>query len=474
MRLGPKVVGFGVLGALGALMASVAPDAAACGGCFPPAGEQQSVVTDHRMILSVSKVQTTLYDQIEYSGSPQSFAWVLPISGTVDVGLSADTLFGALQNLTATVVQAPPDRCPPPPNCGYGYGGEDRGPSSAGGSSSGSSGGIPPVDVLKHETVGPYETVQLRSTDSKALTDWLTQNGFAIPENIKPVIAGYVSEHFDFLALKLLPGKGVTSMRPVRVTSVGASAVLPLRMVAAGTGATVGISLWVLGEGRYEPQNFPFFIIKSEDLLWDWAAKASNYKEVRADQTIKAGGRGWEIESAIAVNRNQLRSTVTNLANVNPQAGSDYAPIEQNGQVVKTAAQVRELDLDTLFVGIADGQDHVTRLRADLAHTALTTDLALVASADQSVLANVRKPSGEKGQPLCAVYSGCNQVGTAPRDEAIARMDSSGGGKESFACATTAKAVSGTSFGSSGFAGIGGLAAFLGFVLVRARRARGR
>src|SRR3954453_14355313 len=157
MRAGARFAFLGTLAGLGLATAFAAPDAHACGGCFPPPGEQQSVVTDHRMILSVSKEQTTLYDQIQYSGSPASFAWVLPISGTVDVGLSADTLFGALQNLTGTVVQAPPTNCPPPQNCGYQYGGEDN----AAGASSGSSGsrGSPPsgpVDVLKHETVGPY------------------------------------------------------------------------------------------------------------------------------------------------------------------------------------------------------------------------------------------------------------------------------------------------------------------------------
>ena len=36
---------------------------------------------------------------------------------------------------------------------------------------------------MKRETVGPYETVQLRSTDPNALNNWLTTNGFAIGEN---------------------------------------------------------------------------------------------------------------------------------------------------------------------------------------------------------------------------------------------------------------------------------------------------
>ena len=91
----------------------------ACGGCFAPT-ENPSVVTDHRMILSISPTQTTLYDQIHYQGDPASFAWVLPITGEAQVGLSADVLFGSLDSLSKTTVQAPPRSCPPPPNCGYG------------------------------------------------------------------------------------------------------------------------------------------------------------------------------------------------------------------------------------------------------------------------------------------------------------------------------------------------------------------
>src|SRR5262245_34583743 len=104
-------------GALAVGVAFTTPHADACGGCFPPPGEQNSVVTDHRMILTVSKSQTTLYDQIQYTGNPREFAWVLPIAGTVDVGLSADSLFSALHNLSAVSVQAPPTNCPAAPIC---------------------------------------------------------------------------------------------------------------------------------------------------------------------------------------------------------------------------------------------------------------------------------------------------------------------------------------------------------------------
>ena len=202
---------------------AIAPaPASACGGCFAPP-ENPSVVTDHRMILSMSPTQTTLYDQIRYQGAPASFAWVLPIVGEAEVGLSADVLFGSIDGLSKTTVRAPPRSCPSPPPCPNSFGG-----AFADAAASPNDG----VTVTKQEVVGPYETVQLKATDPAALEAWLAANNFKVPDDVKPVIAAYVQEKFDFLALKLAPGKGVDSMRPVRITTKGAS--LMLRKVSFG------------------------------------------------------------------------------------------------------------------------------------------------------------------------------------------------------------------------------------------------
>ncbi len=462
MRLGLVLLGATALSAF----VLTSNDAQACGGCFPPEGEQQSVVTDHRMILSVSKTQTTLYDQIQYTGNPSEFAWVLPISGTVEVGLSADTLFGALHNLSAVVVQEPPRNCPPPPNCGY----EESAANDAFGSggTSADASAPPGVEVIKKEVVGPYETVQLKSDDPSALDTWLAQNKFNVPDDIKPVIAQYVGEKFNFLALKLKPGAGVSSMRPVRVTTQGASAVLPLRMVAAGTGANVGVTLWVIGEGRYEPQNFPWFVIKNEDLTWDWASGSSDYKDIRAARASVQSGKTWEIETSEPVNRAQIQNIVRGLGQVNQQI-QDYLPItDDQGNTTKTADQVREEDLKMAFEGIASGEEHLTRMRADLSRPALAVDLLMQESADQTTVENIRIPQLEKGQPLCPIYDGnCRQVGTAPRDQAQAQSANNWGqGDETFTCRTGRQNA-----GSSAALGIG---AFVGLAFVRKVRDRQR
>src|SRR5262245_47600481 len=106
----------GVLAA-GALSAALEREANACGGCFVPpqvSADSPSVVTDHRMILSVSKEQTTLYDEIRYAGNPKEFSWVLPIRGLATIGLSADVVFSTVHAYTATNIVAPPTNCPQP------------------------------------------------------------------------------------------------------------------------------------------------------------------------------------------------------------------------------------------------------------------------------------------------------------------------------------------------------------------------
>lgn len=433
--------------AVGVASASLldAREASACGGCFAPP-DNPSVVTDHRMILSISKDQTTLYDQIRYQGDPASFAWVLPIRGTVTVGLSADVVFGTLDQLTRTQVQAPPRSCPPL-NCRGNNFGSSAPTDSAADAGTG-------VTINKQEVVGPYETVQLSATDPAALKTWLATNGFNLPADVEPVVAQYVNEKFDFLALKLLPGKGVSSMRPVRITTAGAAAALPLRMVAAGTGATVGISLWIVAEGRYEPQNFPSFRIQDSELVYDWATQRSNYAELRAAKTAASQGRAWEMESSLQLSEYTIKNYIENGGYVynNGQPNKDYLPVE--GPNPKTADQVRTEDLDTLFHGINPADFRVTRMRADLAHAALAEDIAFVAPTDQSILTNFRQAAKATNEPACPTCGPGQDANGNPVGYGL--------------CST-----GGTSF-SQNEVGFGAIAmlGFVGFAFARRRRAR--
>src|SRR5262245_47304937 len=95
-----------LLGGLVAAWLAVVPDARACGGCFQPP-TVDSVVSGHRMAFAVSGNRTVLWDQIQYTGNPGEFGWVLPVAPGATIELSNDAWFEALETATTTKVSAP-------------------------------------------------------------------------------------------------------------------------------------------------------------------------------------------------------------------------------------------------------------------------------------------------------------------------------------------------------------------------------
>ncbi len=320
IRLGSLVIG---AAAVLASLSFASNDAHACGGCFhepTPVDQpdQATVVTGHRMALSVSTKRTILWDQIQYAGKPQDFAWVLPVKPGAYLELASDAFFEALDGATSTTIRSPQIACPPSGgfggNGGFYEGGdyspgcnafscgamaaEGAGDFNGGGGAGGQGstlGGDPPdpVTVVHNESIGPYETVTIHSNVPGALFEWLDSHGYAIEDSLKPMIDDYETEGFDFIALRLIPGEGVRQMQPVRVVSPGASPVLPLRMVSAGTGAKVAVTLFVIGEGRWAAQNFPSVAVTGDDVSWDFSSASSDYASVRTAALAQGAGNAW-------------------------------------------------------------------------------------------------------------------------------------------------------------------------------------
>ncbi|MEJ7735044.1 MAG: DUF2330 domain-containing protein [Polyangiaceae bacterium] len=436
-----------------AVTASNVRDAAACGGCFVPP-DANTQVTGHRMVLSVSSAESTLWDQITYDGDPASFAWVLPIRGQVDVGVSSDLLFNSLAFMTDTVIVQPSLNCPY--SCSdYGDGGENGPSGAASGTGGGSAGG---VTVIAQEVVGPYDTAQVAADDPQALQDWLDTNGYNIPDEIAPIIADYVEEGFGFLALKLVPGQGIDSMKPVRITTPGGSAQLPLRMVAAGTGAITPITLWVVGEGRYEPSNFSSFSIPTSDIVWNWDTSDSNYAALKEQGLAADGGATWLVESATA----QSPYAVENLI----QPVIDNLP-EQSGYGDPDGLHVQEQadeDLAALYGALDRGAMWITRMHAQLPRAALDADLNIGASADQTTVPNLHVVTETTGTvPLC------------PPDPCASGSSGSGPflpDSDGFEDGGSEIGGGGCNLGHGGTSGLGAMALALVLAWSRRRRAR--
>ncbi|MFO0555219.1 MAG: DUF2330 domain-containing protein [Polyangiaceae bacterium] len=277
-------LGMGALGSALALTAWPTTEAHACGGCIaPPPSESTTppLVNAHRMAVSISTTQTVLWDQIRYSGEPSEFAWVLPIRPGARVEVASDAFFDVLEASTSTRVNGPWQDCLysdsqscaiGAPGVGFGCGdGADvvEDPTEDG------------VDVVHHGSAGPYEVAILKSEEPGALVDWLQSHDYAVSDDIRGVVDQYVSEGFDFVALRLVPGAGVSQMTPVRVITPGAGTALPLRMVAVGAGPKVALTLFVFAEARMTAANFPEGRVNPNDLIYDFSSDTTNYGELR-------------------------------------------------------------------------------------------------------------------------------------------------------------------------------------------------
>jgi hypothetical protein len=431
------------------------PDAYACGGCFGPATET-TLVTGHRMALAVSPTQTVLWDQIKYAGSPSEFAWVLPVRSGAVLELSNDAWFETLDAATSEQIVAPPPNCATsaPGNSGCGARTfpvqpvQPRTTSAVG------------VTVTHEGSVGPYETVTLHANVPNALPAWLMSHGYKIDPSVAPIIDAYTSEGFDFIALRLLPGQGVQQMKPVRILTPGIANALPLRMVAAGTGESVAITLFVIGEGRWEAQNFPNASIDPAELTWDFTTHSSDYATKRLALMAQGGGRTWN--NAFASQGSLLSQDQANGRPTFVSAGSGiYGTLAEayvaqglrNGETtvslceasfatyagsmervdgtclaaqgsgavaggadggVSCAVQPDQIDatvfacgsLDDIavaLVGMHPRDVWLTRLEANLPRAALGTDLLVQASASQLPISNVLAVTQAKGDPCPAI-----------------------------------------------------------------------
>ena len=363
----------------GAAVSSLATDAVACGGCFAPPGAAQ-VVTDHRMVLSLSSEQSTLWDQFQYSGNPEDFSWILPIRYTdaTRVQLASDDFLTLLTNVGVPAMNAPapppyPPGCEPPwvDDAERGGSVDASAPSFADAAASADSG----VMVLRQEVVGPYAVSIVRGDSGMGLRDWLRMNGYVIPSAVEPVIDYYVGLHMDFVALRLRSGEGLNRMVPVRVTTAGYAPSLPLRMISAGAADRVGLSLTVIAAARIEAMNFPNGEFTNNDFTYDWNLPPSDLGRVFIDafntRNRASGDRLWLTESSMRFDQYSLSSLAARLPSRFGFAPGDGG----SGMAVSSAVD----DVNTAFMGLGSTA-MITRMRADLPARMLDRDLQLAAS----------------------------------------------------------------------------------------------
>jgi hypothetical protein len=277
-------------------LATPGHDAHACGGgTFYPTEDQTSVglVNGHRVVLSLSAAQTVLWDQITYTGDPKDFTWVMPVPPGSTLDVASDAWLEALDATTGAIVASPEIDCPQEESsgcaCGSLAGARDGSLNGGDGSKS-----VSDVTVVHQSSVGPYQTVTIKSETPGAIGQWLTDNGFKISASVTPILDDYAAKGMDFIALRLKSAaQAVAQMQAVRVTMPGSITTFPMRMLSAGAQASVALKVFVISESRVQVGGFPSAEIDPKELSWDFAEGTSNYPALRAKALAAAGGKAW-------------------------------------------------------------------------------------------------------------------------------------------------------------------------------------
>jgi hypothetical protein len=255
-----------------------ASDAQACGGFFCT-----NVPVDQsaeRIIFAVNEAAGTIdaYVQINYTGSPDQFAWVVPVPNPPQVDVADIATINELDGLTRPNYISPPI----PGDCQIPM------PAAAGGEG---------VTVFGQGSVGPYNYAVVGSEDPQALVQWLRDNGYQITKAMEPLVDVYVKEKMDFLAMKLQPQKEVKDIQPVKMTYKSSKPMIPLRLTAVAANPDMAVVTWIFAKSQAEPENYAKVAISDDDIVFG-VFSGTNYTSLVSQAADQHSGQAFVTEFA--------------------------------------------------------------------------------------------------------------------------------------------------------------------------------
>jgi hypothetical protein len=292
------------LPALPILLALPAP-ALACGAFFCSRGVPMDQSAE-RIVFAMDEGTVETHVQISYQGEATRFAWIVPVPGVPDVGLSSGALFDAIDRWSRPRFTLRFERegdCEDVADTGGGLGGGSNGATNGGGSNGGGGGGPTPVDVLAAGTTGPYDWTVVAAKDETSLRAWLadpdgdpsTLDAYDVPPGTSERLAAYLAEGSHFIAFRLAPDATTGDIAPVKLSWPGDHATVPLVLTGLAATPDLRLQVHVLGDHRAVPLNY--LHVRIDEAAIDWLGGGSNYPDVVTRAADEAGGHAFATDA---------------------------------------------------------------------------------------------------------------------------------------------------------------------------------
>ena len=347
------------------LVLSLLPRAAvASGGLFLDALAPIAVEQNRGLILFTVNGDGTVTADVEitYSGSPETFAWVIPVPETPTLEVVPPSTLRMLDAATAPQILAPLMSDLP------------EGDDDDDDSSYDDDDGVP-LDVEELEQVGPYDPTVLSSDDPDEVIDWLRGNGYLVTEEMEPYLASYVAEGMKFLGLKLAPDAGVADIQPISITWTAAEPTIPLILTGVAAEPEMGIVVFIAGDSTYEPLDHSSLLVDSALLQADPRNGQNNYYPLLSWLADQEGGQAF----------------FTEYSDASADLGSRLNEVWMG---TEDAAEAHQYLQD-----VVDGHGSITRLYARMSGEEMLADAAFGSMNGQATVGNLHDLSGRDPVP---------------------------------------------------------------------------
>lgn len=278
----------------GASVLALPQTADACGGFFCNAAQPVNQAAERIVFVKNGEDSFRAIVGLAYEGEAEEFAWVLPVEGVPEIGVSSTEFLDDLQRATNpqfTINWTFED-------CGF-----DRAAAAPNGTvaDAGSVDPTPEVTVAASGVSGPYDYRVLEVSGdpeerANIAVNWLQESGFDIDAAGNATLQPYLAQGMNLLAIRLTKGATAGDVRPLALDFPGPIVGIPLRPTAVAAVNDMPVMVWVAGEHRAVSNNY--VSLEPNYALLNWLNPNSNYNEVIAAAADAAGGQGFVTEYA--------------------------------------------------------------------------------------------------------------------------------------------------------------------------------
>jgi hypothetical protein len=285
-----RLVVWGACVAVGVLFDARGASACGGGGVTTTTSALGVVANTQRIFMSVRKSgKTDIVVQIGVPATTADYGVLIPVPDEPELDTSVVTAgaFDALDARTAPKITAVTESSD---SDGGGWSCGCAGGDAASDKQSVSGGDAPGVTVGAPQNIGPVTAVVLTGEDGAAVDGWLDENGFALPDESRPVLDEYAGPGKYFIAIKRnsSAADGAPSSIGLHYTLPGDHRDLSLRFARIGAAQKVAFTIFLAVPGQVMGPSAPFAALTLDDLRSD---------------LLRAGDYSGAVANAVGQNR---------------------------------------------------------------------------------------------------------------------------------------------------------------------------